>query len=80
MKSAGAQYLLAPSLDEVAWLTNTRGGDVDHNPVALSYALVGADSAVLYVDEAKVVPEVAAHLAAGGVQVRGGRGRWAWGV
>ncbi|GFR40249.1 hypothetical protein Agub_g821 [Astrephomene gubernaculifera] len=40
MRSSGASALLACSLDEVAWLTNTRGADVEHNPVALSYMLV----------------------------------------
>ncbi|GIL92401.1 hypothetical protein Vretimale_6469 [Volvox reticuliferus] len=70
MRAAGAAALLAPSLDEVAWLYNTRGGDVDHNPVSLSYALITADSAALYVDPTKVVPPVAEHLAASGVQVK----------
>ncbi|GLI66862.1 hypothetical protein VaNZ11_010849 [Volvox africanus] len=70
MRTAGAAALLASSLDEVAWLYNTRGGDVDHNPVSLSYALVTADSAALYVDPAKVVPPVAEHLAASGVHVK----------
>ncbi|GLC69902.1 hypothetical protein PLESTF_000893800 [Pleodorina starrii] len=70
MRFAGATALLAPSLDEVAWLTNTRGGDVEHNPVALSYCLVTYDSAALYVDESKVLPPVAEHLAAAGVQVK----------
>ncbi|KAG2437467.1 hypothetical protein HXX76_006117 [Chlamydomonas incerta] len=70
MRAAGAGALLATALDEVAWLTNTRGGDVDHNPVALSYCLITADAATLYVDEAKVVPAVAAHLAAAGVAVK----------
>ncbi|PNW79277.1 hypothetical protein CHLRE_09g408851v5 [Chlamydomonas reinhardtii] len=72
MKAAGAGALLATALDEVAWLTNTRGGDVDHNPVALSYCLVTPESATLYVDGAKVGPEVAAHLAAAGVEVATG--------
>ncbi|GIL68768.1 hypothetical protein Vafri_22006 [Volvox africanus] len=70
MRIAGANALLASSLDEVAWLYNTRGGDVDHNPVSLSYALITTDSAALYVDLAKVVPAVAEHLAASGVQVK----------
>ncbi|KAG2426136.1 hypothetical protein HYH02_014851 [Chlamydomonas schloesseri] len=70
MRGAGAGALLATALDEVAWLTNTRGGDVDHNPVALSYCLITPDAATLYVDRAKVGPAVAQHLAAAGVQVK----------
>ena len=35
---APAGALLASTLDEVAWLTNLRGGDVMCNPVFISYA------------------------------------------
>jgi Xaa-Pro aminopeptidase len=37
------------ALDDVAWLTNMRGGDVNHNPVFFSYALLTPCSAVLYI-------------------------------
>lgn len=43
--------------DEVAWLFNVRGGDVPYNPVCLSYGVVTADGATLYVDGGKVTPE-----------------------
>ena len=42
------------ALDEVAWLLNLRGGDVEHNPVFISYVVVTADSASVYVDPQKV--------------------------
>lgn len=51
---AKAGALLVTALDEVAWLLNLRGGDVSHNPVFISYAIVTANSAALYVDAAKV--------------------------
>jgi len=56
-------YLVVSPLDEVAWLFNVRGGDLDFNPVALAYGLVGRKTATLYVDEAKLTPEIRAHLA-----------------
>jgi Xaa-Pro aminopeptidase len=40
MKKQGACALVVSMLDEIAWLFNIRGGDVECNPVALSYALV----------------------------------------
>ena len=43
--------------DEVAWLFNLRGGDVPYNPVFISYGVLTADAAHLYVDAAKVTPE-----------------------
>ena len=53
MKGNGADALVVPALDEVAWLTNTRGGDVAYNPVYLAYGLVTASEATLYVEGAK---------------------------
>ncbi|KAI8470117.1 MAG: hypothetical protein J3K34DRAFT_459008 [Monoraphidium minutum] len=70
MKAAEAGALLATGLDEVAWLLNLRGSDVDYNPVFVSYAMVTADGAALYTDPRKVSAEVAAHLKEGGVEVR----------
>lgn len=70
MEEAGAGALLVTMLDEVAWLLNLRGADVAYNPVFLSYALVTADGAALYVDPAKVGPPAAAALAEAGVEVK----------
>ncbi len=49
----GADALLVTALDEVAWFLNLRGTDVSYNPVFLSYVLLTADEATLYVDEQK---------------------------
>lgn len=49
-------------LDEVAWLLNIRGGDVPHCPVAIAYAVVDDKGARLYVERAKVTPEVVEHF------------------
>lgn len=45
---------LISSLDDMAWLFNMRGSDVKCNPVVLSFALISADKAELYVDESKL--------------------------
>lgn len=70
LTKAGADVLVVAQLDEVAWLLNVRGADVDHNPVTLAYALVHADAASLYCDQTKVTPAVAAQLAEAHVTVR----------
>jgi Xaa-Pro aminopeptidase len=50
----------------VAWLLNMRGGDVPHTPVALSFAILNADSTVdLFIDPRKVAPELTAQLGTG---------------
>ena len=73
MEKHSAAVLVVPQLDEVAWLLNVRGADVDYNPVTVAYVLVHADpadGAVLFCDAAKVTPEVEAHLKEAGVKVQ----------
>jgi len=40
MDKIHANNLLLASLDDIAWLLNLRGGDVECNPVFLSYFLI----------------------------------------
>ena len=58
-----ADSVVTAALDSIAWLFNIRGQDVERTPVALSFALVQADgTADLFLDPAKVTPELRAHL------------------
>lgn len=44
-----ADYILLSALDEIAWMLNIRGSDIEYNPVVFSYLLVGQDSAQWFV-------------------------------
>lgn len=44
----GGEYHLISSLDDIAWLTNLRGADVECNPVFLSHMLISQNTATLY--------------------------------
>lgn len=57
-----AYGIIVSALDEVAWLFNLRGSDVECNPVFYSYAIVTANDATIYVDPEKVTDEVKQHL------------------
>ena len=48
MKKRGADYFLLTSLDDIAWLLNIRGGDVDCCPVVLSYLLLSKSHVRLF--------------------------------
>ena len=69
MKKAGANVHLIASLDDVAWLLNMRGNDIDFFPLVLSYVIVREDSADLYVDEKKLNGELRKMLAGNNVNV-----------
>lgn len=59
----GADAVVIPALDSIAWLLNVRGADVARTPVALSYAVVHADgTAELFVAPEKVGDDVVQHL------------------
>lgn len=63
MAEVGATAHIVASLDDVAWLFNTRGDDIDFFPLALAYALVTKDGAKLYIDERKLNDELRAEYA-----------------
>lgn len=68
MKSVGAQVHLLTALDDIAWTFNLRGSDVDYNPVFLSYAIVGLDEVILFVDDSKVPNILIGELGADGIR------------
>ncbi len=39
----GYDKMLLTSLDEIAWMLNVRGSDIDYNPLVISYLLVSQD-------------------------------------
>lgn len=42
MKAENLDYYLVSALDELAWLLNLRGSDIDFNPLCVAYLVVGA--------------------------------------
>ena len=46
--------LIISALDEIAWLLNIRGNDVEYNPVVISYVVLEADKCTLFVDSNKI--------------------------
>ena len=67
MEAAGATHHFVSTLDDVAWITNLRGADVEYNPVFLAHLLIGPDQATLFIGAGKVPAQVAEALAADGV-------------
>ena len=62
LDAADADGLLITALDEIAWLLNLRGSDVDYTPVVIAFAYVSEDERVLFIDSEKVTSEVKNHL------------------
>nr|CAD7463512.1 unnamed protein product [Timema tahoe] len=62
MAEKGSTLLLVTALDEIAWLLNLRGSDIDYNPVFFSYVLVTQTQVHLFIDESKVTLAVRNHF------------------
>lgn len=62
--------MLLSALDEVAWLFNIRGADIDYNPLTLAYAAVYYDKAVLFIDTEKLSEEDQKTLTSSSIHLR----------
>ncbi len=67
MAEEGAAHLLLSKLDDIMWLCNIRANDVECNPVALSYAFISREKAVLFIQSAALTEETRGYLAENGV-------------
>jgi Xaa-Pro aminopeptidase len=70
MKEQGADYYVITALDEIAWLLNLRGNDVECNPVFLSYMLIDNTSAVLYANKDIFDEDIKRYLQDTGVVIK----------
>ena len=63
LKEKGADTAIITAPDSVAWLLNVRGGDVNHTPLPLSFAILYADGrAEWFIDPAKTESGLTEHL------------------
>jgi Xaa-Pro aminopeptidase len=69
MAARGAAWHFISSVDDVAWLLNLRGADVDYNPVFLAHLLLDEREATLFVGEGKVDEALRTRLQADGVRL-----------
>ena len=70
LKEKGADYNIISSLDDIAWIYNFRGDDVQHNPVALSFTVISEKKASLYIDKNKLNEEAKKYFKDNKVEVK----------
>ncbi|MBQ9399008.1 MAG: aminopeptidase P family protein [Bacteroidales bacterium] len=58
MQKAGCGSMFLTSLDEIAWLLNVRGKDIDYNPYVISFLLVTPLNVCWFVRNVSEVPTV----------------------
>ncbi|XP_031972446.1 xaa-Pro aminopeptidase 1 isoform X2 [Corvus moneduloides] len=63
MAERKVMWFVVTALDEVAWLFNLRGSDVEYNPVFFAYAVIGMNTIRLFIDGDRMMdPPVREHL------------------
>lgn len=70
MRGKGADAMVVSALDEIAWLLNIRGRDVEYNPLVISYAVIEQARCTLFVAPEKVPAALPAQWE-GTVDVKG---------
>ncbi len=67
MKELGVQAHLISSLDEIAWLLNVRGRDIEYNPVAIGYVYISETGVRMFIVPEKLSDDRKFPLSADGV-------------
>ena len=68
VEESGANALLLSALDDIAWIYNIRGRDVNYNPMTYAYAYIDNVRRILFVDSKKLNEENMTHLRTIGVE------------
>jgi Xaa-Pro aminopeptidase len=59
MKRQGIDYQLLTSPDDIMWLLNIRGNDLPYTPLIYSFAIIGKEQILLFVDEKRFPDQLA---------------------
>jgi Xaa-Pro aminopeptidase len=54
LKEQDVEFCLISALDEIAWILNLRGSDVNYNPIFYGFLLLGVQKSVLFVAESSL--------------------------
>ncbi len=69
MAAAGASHHFISSLDDIAWLLNLRGSDIQCTPLFMAHLLLGEEAGTLFVNEECIDTNIVSSLQADGISV-----------
>ncbi len=69
MRAHGAEWHFISTLDDIAWLFNLRGSDLNYSPFFIAHALIGLARITLFIADGKVPTALRERLAADGVEL-----------
>lgn len=69
LREKEADSTVIGALEDVCYLFNIRGNDIECTPVLTAYAIIESERACLYIDERQLTDEVKVHLAQEGISI-----------
>ena len=70
LKEKNADFHVITSLDDICWLLNIRGTDVECNPVIMAYVMITENSVILYTHKERFSEQLQRKLNSDGVEIR----------
>ena len=70
MSELGASKHLVATLDDIGWIYNLRGYDVEYNPVFVAYTVISEDEALLFINEKKLTSSIREELEKDKIYIR----------
>jgi Xaa-Pro aminopeptidase len=69
MKKINVKYHILTSPDDIMWLLNIRGNDLKYSPILLSFAVVGEEQVLLFINEDKIPFKMASEFDSLGIVI-----------
>lgn len=69
MERVGANGHILTTIDDICWILNMRGNDIEFFPLVLSYAIITEKEMKLYIDERKLNQELKASFLKDGISI-----------
>lgn len=66
MKQVNATYHILATLDDIAWLFNIRGNDIQYSQLVFAYAIISHENVSLFIDDAKLNDTIKQALSSDG--------------
>ena len=70
MTAEKADYIAVSALDEIAWMLNLRGGDIDFCPLFLAFMIISHSKLILFANPNIFSQEIVQKLAKDGVEIQ----------
>nr|WP_317283912.1 aminopeptidase P family N-terminal domain-containing protein [uncultured Sellimonas sp.] len=70
MKECGATAHILTTIDDVCWILNIRGNDIEFFPLVLSYAIITDKKMILYIDSKKLNDTMRQSMEKDGIEIR----------